>query len=115
LTPAREAEKRWRYSSVDSSVVEYSPDSNDMSTEAEVSPLLRAVTMQQQYSPESNDVRTEAEVSPLLRAVTKQQQYSPDSNDVSTEAEVSPLLRAVTKKRLVKTLQAGEDLTCSDL
>jgi hypothetical protein len=41
--------------------------------------------------------------------------YSPDSNDVSTEAEESPLLRAVTKQRLVKTLQAGEDVACSDL
>jgi hypothetical protein len=40
--------------------------------------------------------------------------YSPDGNDVSTEAEESPLLRAVTKQRLVKTLQAGEDLACSD-
>jgi hypothetical protein len=33
---------------------------------------------------------------------------------VSTEAEESPLLRAVTKQRLVKALQAGEDLECSD-
>jgi hypothetical protein len=41
--------------------------------------------------------------------------YSPDSNDVSTEAEGSRFLRAVTKQRLVKTLQAGEDLACSDL
>jgi hypothetical protein len=41
--------------------------------------------------------------------------YSPDSNDVSTEAEESPLLRAVTKQWLVKTLQSGEDLACSDL
>jgi hypothetical protein len=40
---------------------------------------------------------------------------APDSNDVSTEAEESPLLRAVTKQRLVKTLQVGEDLACSDL
>jgi hypothetical protein len=36
--------------------------------------------------------------------------YSPDSNDMSTEAEESPLLRAVIKQRLMKTLQAGEDL-----
>jgi hypothetical protein len=41
--------------------------------------------------------------------------YSPDSNDVSREAEETPLLRAVNKQRLVKTLQAGEDLACSDL
>jgi hypothetical protein len=34
---------------------------------------------------------------------------------VSTEAEESPLLRAVTKQRLVKTLQVGGDLACSDL
>jgi hypothetical protein len=63
LSSAREVQKRWRYSSVDSSVME----------------------------------------------------YSPDDNDVNTEAEESPFLRAVTKKRLVKTLQAGEDLACSDL
>jgi hypothetical protein len=63
LSSAREAEKRWRYSSVDSSVVA----------------------------------------------------SSPDSNDVNSEAEESPLFRAVTKQRLVKTLQAGEDLACSDL
>jgi hypothetical protein len=41
--------------------------------------------------------------------------YSPDSNDVSTETEYYPLLRAVTKQRLIKTLQAGEHLACSDL
>jgi hypothetical protein len=41
--------------------------------------------------------------------------YSTDSNDVNTEAEESPLLRAVTKQRIVKTLQGGEDLACSDL
>jgi hypothetical protein len=29
---------------------------------------------------------------------------------VRVEAEESPLLEAVTRKRLVKTLQAGEDL-----
>jgi hypothetical protein len=38
----REGEKRWRYCSV----VRYSPDSNDVSTEAEESPLLTAVTKQ---------------------------------------------------------------------
>jgi hypothetical protein len=43
LSPTREAEKRWRYSSVDSSVVGYSPDNNDVSTEAEESPLLEIV------------------------------------------------------------------------
>jgi hypothetical protein len=42
LSSARETEKRWRYSSV----VVYSPDSNDVSTEAGESPLLRAVTKQ---------------------------------------------------------------------
>jgi hypothetical protein len=31
------------------------------------------------------------------------------------EAEESPLLKSVTRKRLEKTLQAGEDLACSDL
>jgi hypothetical protein len=36
--------------------------------------------------------------------------YSPVSNHVSTEAKESPLLETVAKKRLVKTLQAGEDL-----
>jgi hypothetical protein len=41
--------------------------------------------------------------------------YSPDSNNVSTEAEESPLLRVVTKQCLVKTLQDGEDLACSNL
>jgi hypothetical protein len=41
--------------------------------------------------------------------------YSMDSNDVNREAEEIPLLRAVTKQRLVKILQAGEDLVCSDL
>jgi hypothetical protein len=46
LSSVWEAVKRWRYSSVDSSVVEYSPNSHDVSTEAEESPLLRAVTKQ---------------------------------------------------------------------
>jgi hypothetical protein len=41
---AREAENRWRYSSADISVVVYSLYSNDVSTEAEESPLLGAVT-----------------------------------------------------------------------
>jgi hypothetical protein len=41
--------------------------------------------------------------------------YSPDSNDLSTEAEESLLLRAVAKQGLMKTLQDGEDLACSDL
>jgi hypothetical protein len=40
LSSAREAEKRWRYSSV----VGHSPDSNDVSIEAEESALLEAVT-----------------------------------------------------------------------
>jgi hypothetical protein len=35
LISAREAEKRWRYSSVDSSVVGCSPGSNDVNTVAE--------------------------------------------------------------------------------
>jgi hypothetical protein len=30
---------------------------------------------------------------------------------VSTETEESPLLKSVTRKRLVKTLQAGEDFS----
>lgn len=34
---------------------------------------------------------------------------------MTTKAEESPLLSFVTKQRLVKTLQAGEDLACSDL
>jgi hypothetical protein len=42
LSSAREAGKN----SVDSLVAGYSPDSNDMNTEAEESPLLRAVTKQ---------------------------------------------------------------------
>jgi hypothetical protein len=42
LSSARDAEKRWRYSSV----VGYSPESNDVRTEAEESPLLRSVTKQ---------------------------------------------------------------------
>jgi hypothetical protein len=37
------------------------------------------------------------------------------SNDMSTEAEESPLPRAVAKQRLVKRLQVGEHLECSDL
>jgi hypothetical protein len=41
--------------------------------------------------------------------------YSSGSNDLSTEAEESPVLRDLTKQRLVKTLQAGEDITCSNL
>jgi hypothetical protein len=40
LSCAREAEKRWRCSSV----VGYSPDSNDVSTEVEEFLLLEAVT-----------------------------------------------------------------------
>jgi hypothetical protein len=39
-----EAEKIWRYSSVASAVVGYSPESNDVSTEPEKSPLLRFFT-----------------------------------------------------------------------
>jgi hypothetical protein len=42
----KKAEKRWCYSLVDSPVVEYSPDSNDMSAKAEEFQLLRAVTKQ---------------------------------------------------------------------
>jgi hypothetical protein len=41
--------------------------------------------------------------------------YSSVSNDLSTVAEEFPLLGDVTKQRLMKTLQAGEDLACSDL
>jgi hypothetical protein len=43
LSSARKAEKRWHYNSLDSWVVGYSSTSN-MCTEAEESPLLRAVT-----------------------------------------------------------------------
>jgi hypothetical protein len=42
LSSARKAGKRWRYSLV----VGYSPDNNAVSTEAEESTLLRAVTKQ---------------------------------------------------------------------
>jgi hypothetical protein len=41
--------------------------------------------------------------------------YSPESNNTSMEVEESPLLRAVTMQCLMKILQVGEDLTCSDL
>jgi hypothetical protein len=34
----------------------------------------------------------------------------PAGNGVSAEAEESPLLEAVSRKRLVQTLQVGEDL-----
>jgi hypothetical protein len=44
LSSAREAEKRWLYTR--SSVVGYSPDSNNVSAETEESPLLGAVTKQ---------------------------------------------------------------------
>jgi hypothetical protein len=46
LSSAREAEKRWRYVLGELRVVEYSADSNDVSTEAEGSPVMRAVTKQ---------------------------------------------------------------------
>jgi hypothetical protein len=42
LSSAREAEKRWRYSSFEG----YSPDSIGVNTEGEESPLLRTVTKQ---------------------------------------------------------------------
>jgi hypothetical protein len=42
LSSKREAEKRWRYISVHSSVVGYSPDSNGGSTEAEESPIVES-------------------------------------------------------------------------
>jgi hypothetical protein len=41
-----EDEKGWHSGSADSSVVGYSSDSNNVSTEAEESPLLGAVTKQ---------------------------------------------------------------------
>jgi hypothetical protein len=41
--------------------------------------------------------------------------YSPDSNYVSIKDEEYPMLRFIIKQWLVKTLQAGEDLECSDL
>jgi hypothetical protein len=43
LSPANKGKKRWRYNSVDSSLVGYSPGSNAVSTEAEESPLLEVV------------------------------------------------------------------------
>jgi hypothetical protein len=46
LSSAGEAEKRRRYNQVDIAVVGYSPNSNDVNTEPEKSPLLRAVTKQ---------------------------------------------------------------------
>jgi hypothetical protein len=39
----------------------------------------------------------------------------PDENGVIAEAEESPILEAVTRKRLVKTLQAAEDLVFAAL
>jgi hypothetical protein len=39
--------KGWRYSSTDSSVMGYSPKSNDVRTEADESPLLEAVAREQ--------------------------------------------------------------------
>jgi hypothetical protein len=36
-------------------------------------------------------------------------------NGVNIEAEESSLLETVARKSLVKTLQAGEELACSDL
>jgi hypothetical protein len=63
LSSAREAEKRWHYNLLDSSVVGYSLGSNGM----------------------------------------------------TTETAESPLLIFVTKQRLLKTLQAGEDLAHSNL
>jgi hypothetical protein len=44
LSSAREAEKCWRYNSVELRVVGYSPDSNNVCTESEEYPLLRSVT-----------------------------------------------------------------------
>jgi hypothetical protein len=40
---AREGQKRWRSNSFDILVAEYSPDSNDVTTESEESPLLRTL------------------------------------------------------------------------
>jgi hypothetical protein len=48
-------------------------------------------------------------------AVSSVMGYLLDSNDMSTEAKESPLLRAVTKQCVVKTVQAREDLMCTDL
>jgi hypothetical protein len=39
----------------------------------------------------------------------------PFREDLSTGEKEYPLLEAVTRKRLVKTLQAGEDLACAVL
>jgi hypothetical protein len=41
--------------------------------------------------------------------------YTPESTVVTSVAEDSLLLGAVTKQRLVKTLQAREDLACSNV
>jgi hypothetical protein len=46
LSSARDAEKEWHCSSVDNSVVGYSPNNKDVSTEAEESPFMSAVTKQ---------------------------------------------------------------------
>jgi hypothetical protein len=43
LSSGKEAKKRWRYNEVDIAGVGCSPNVNDMSTEAEESPLLDAV------------------------------------------------------------------------
>jgi hypothetical protein len=44
MSSAREAEKRWRHNYVERRVVGYSPDSKDVSIEAEEFPLLRSIT-----------------------------------------------------------------------
>jgi hypothetical protein len=46
--PRSYLEDNWRYSPVGSSVVRYSPDSNDVSTEDEESPLLQVVARERQ-------------------------------------------------------------------
>jgi hypothetical protein len=46
----------------------------------------------------------------IERAESSVAGYLPNSNDVSIEAEESQLLKAVARERIVKTLQAGEDL-----
>jgi hypothetical protein len=43
LSSAREADKRWRYNYVELRVMGYSPESNDLSTEAGEFPMLEAV------------------------------------------------------------------------
>jgi hypothetical protein len=96
-----------------------------MSTHATIELLLETVfstgSMQRGYkednwgNPVSWELSSAREAMKRWRYESSVVGYSTNSNDVSTEAEESLLLRAVTKQRLVTTLQAGEELVCSDL